>query len=226
MMNSCCRNRPACSHIKALVPCIVDSCQKCFEFNCNLIFNREEPSRRAGWNDDWRDNDWNGFRDEGDFRGMERNERRENREGGERVCRERDELRVGTVIPCKLCGKVKVEEVSCVENRNCRATTVLFKLPVRFMREGERGEMEEFNNSFVTDIRTFALRHADRSKFELLDIDIQSITAVVTAIEDDEITVSVNVVCNAYVGQVINREVVLEEARPIPVPPCRPPCIR
>jgi len=199
------------------VPCIVDSCQKCIEFNCPLIFNREDyiPIQTLG-------NDFIGFRGEEDFFARER---RENREGSERVCRERHGLRVGTVIPCELCGKVKCEEVSCVENCECRATTVLFKLPVRFMREGECCP-EEFHNAFVTDIRTFALQHADRSRFELLDIDIQSITAVVTEIEDDEITVSVNVVCTAYVGQVITREVVLAEARPIPVRPCRPPCIR
>lgn len=137
-----------------------------------------------------------------------------------------DELTIGTVIPVRQCGDLTVEVLNTERSFDDIATTVLLSVPIAFM-QCTGCAATPYSRTAVTEVKTFALCGSEFSTFELLGSDVQSLTAVVTEIDETTglLRVTVSMIVRLYVAQTVEQEVYLLTYGRVHVHTCNNGCL-
>ncbi|MGI5892267.1 MAG: hypothetical protein ACOX7H_05990 [Bacillota bacterium] len=115
---------------------------------------------------------------------------------------------IGTCIPINPAGNITCQEISrdcqCINCKNMCLSTVLFNFPLQLHNPCNPCDAM-FHN--VTSIQNFTLKCAADSKLDCLNTRILSVKAIVTQVDCENITITINLVVDIVVRQTIFKEI-------------------
>lgn len=120
---------------------------------------------------------------------------------------------IGTCIPINPAGPITCQEISrdcqCVNCQNVCLSTVLFNCPVQLHNPCNPCEATLYN---LTSIQNFTLACTNNSQLDCLNTKVLSVKAIVTNVDCENITISINMLADIVVRQTTYKEIFLPGA--------------